>query len=42
MKRWLDRMQIWIGGFLGICDDLINSWEEPIKNKMAGRGYFEK
>ena len=35
MKRWLDRIQICRGGYLGICDDLINFWEESIKNKMA-------
>ena len=33
----------WIGfkfGSLGISNDLINFREEPIKNNMAGRGYF--
>ena len=31
-----------IGGYLGISDDLINFWEEFIKYKMADRGHFEK
>ena len=42
MKRWLDRIQIWRGGSLGISDDLINFWEESIKNKMANGRHFEK
>ena len=29
-------------GSLGISDDLINFWEEFIKNKMGDRGHFEK
>ena len=35
-------VQIWPGGSLGISDDLINFWEESIKNKMADGGHFEK
>ena len=31
-----------IGGSLGISDDLINFWEEFIKNKMADGMHFEK
>ena len=27
---------------MGICDDLINFWDEFIKNKMADGGHFEK
>ena len=37
MKRWLDRIQIWRGGSLGISDDLITFWEESIKKKQDGR-----
>ena len=41
LNRWLDRIQIILcGGSLGISDDLINSWEESIKN--VHRGHFEK
>ena len=35
MNRCLDCIQIWCGGYLGIADDLINFWNESIKNKMA-------
>ena len=35
MHRWLDCFQIWYGCSLGISDDLINFWDESIKNKMA-------
>ena len=36
MNRWLDCIEIWYGcNSLGICDDLINFWDESIKNKMA-------
>ena len=31
----LDCMQIWYGCSLGISGDLINFWDESIKNKMA-------
>ena len=34
--------QILLGGSLGISDDLINFWEEFIKNKMADGGHFKK
>ena len=34
MNRWLDCIQIWYGS-PGISDDLINFWDESIKNKMA-------
>ena len=42
MAETLDRIQIWRDGSLGISDDLINFWEESIKNKMADGGHFEK
>ena len=42
MNHWLDHIQIWCGGSLGVSDELINFWEESIKNKMAAGGYFEK
>ena len=35
MNRWLDCIQIWYCCSLGISDDLINFWDESIKNKMA-------
>ena len=35
MNRWLDCIQIWCGYSLGISDDLINFWDEFIKNKKA-------
>ena len=35
MNRWLDCIRIWYGSPLGISDDLINLWDEFIKNKMA-------
>ena len=35
MNRCLDCIQIWYGCSLGISDDLINFWDESIKNKMA-------
>ena len=31
----LDCIQIWYGCSPGIFDDLINFWDESIKNKMA-------
>ena len=34
MNRWLDWIQIWWGGSLGISDDLINFWKESIQNKI--------
>ena len=34
MNRWLDCIQIWYGS-LDTFDDLINFWDESIKNKMA-------
>ena len=42
MNHWLDHIQVCCGGSLGISDDLINVWEESIKNKMADEGHFEK
>ena len=33
MNRWLDCIWIWYGCDLGISDDLINFWDESIKNK---------
>ena len=38
----MDRIQILYAGSLGIADDLINFWEEFIKNKMADGGHFKK
>ena len=35
MSRCLDYIQIWYSYSLGISDDLINFWDESIKNKMA-------
>ena len=35
MSRCLDCIQIRYGCSLGISDDLINFWDEFIKNKMA-------
>ena len=37
MNRCLDCIQIWygIGSSLGISDDLINFWDESIKNKIV-------
>ena len=48
MNRWLDCIQIWYGCSLGISDDLINFWDESIKNIMmkimdmvvVGGGHF--
>ena len=37
MNRWLDCIQIWYGCSLGISDDLINFWDESIKNRIAAR-----
>ena len=42
MNSWLDHSKIWCGGSLGITGDLINFWEESIKNKMADGGHFDK
>ena len=41
MSCWLDRIQIWCGVYLCISDDLVNFWEESLKNKMADEGYLE-
>ena len=35
MNCWLDCIHIWYGCSLGIFDNLINFWDESIKNKMA-------
>ena len=35
MDRWLDCIQIWYGCSLGISDDMINFWDNSIKNKLA-------
>ena len=35
MSRCLDFNQIWYGCSLGIFDDLINFWDESIKNKIS-------
>ena len=42
MNRWLDCIQIWYGCFLGISDDLINFWDESIKNKMSATAIYKK
>ena len=42
MNHCLDRIQILCSGSLGISNDLINFWEELIKNKMSDEGHFEK
>ena len=42
MYRWLNRIQIWCGGFLAISDDLITFWEELVKNKTADGGHTGK
>ena len=42
MNRWLDCIQIWYGCSLGIFDDLINFWNESIKNKMAATAIKKK
>ena len=42
MNRWLDRIHIWYGCSLGISDDLINFWDESIKNKMAAAAIWKK
>ena len=41
MNRWLDYIQIWYGCSLDISDDLINFWDESIKNKMAAAAIKE-
>ena len=40
--RWLDCFQIWSGCSLGTSDDLINFWEESIRNKMAAAAIEKK
>ena len=40
MNRWLDSIQNWYGCSPGISDDLINFWNESIKNKMAATAIF--
>ena len=42
MNYCLDRIQIVCIGSLGISSDLINFWEESIRNKMADAGHSEK
>ena len=42
MNHCLDRIQIFCSCSLGISNDLINFWEESIKNKMDDEGHFEK
>ena len=39
MNRLLDRIQIYLGGSLGISYDLIDFWEESIKNWIALKLY---
>ena len=42
MNNWLDRMQIVCSarGSLGISNDVINFWEQSMKNKMADNRHF--
>ena len=42
MNFWLDCIQIWYGCSLCISDDLINFWDESIKNKMAAAPIYKK
>ena len=42
MNRWLDCVQIWYGCSVGISDDLINVWDESIRNKMAAAAIKKK
>ena len=42
MNRCLDCIQIWYGCSLGISDDLINFWDECIKNKMDAAAIYKK
>ena len=42
MNRWLDCIQIWYCCFLGISDDLINFWDDSIKNQMAAAAIKKK
>ena len=40
MNRWLDCIQIWyVFFFLGIFVNLINFWDESIKNNMAAAAF---
>ena len=42
MNRCLDCIQIWYGCSLGRSDDLINFWDEFLKNKMALGSHLKK
>ena len=42
MNRWWNRIHIYYGGYLGVSDDLINFWEEFIRNKMVDKGHLKK
>ena len=42
MIRWLDCIQIWYSCCLVISDDLINFWDESIKNKMAAAAFLKE
>ena len=42
LSRWLNRIQYFCGGSLGISDNLINFWENIIESKMADGGHFQK
>ena len=42
MNRWLDCIQIWYGCSPGISDDLINFYDESMKNKMAASAKKKK
>ena len=42
MNRWLDRILIWPGSYLGISDDWLYLWEESNQNMIADRGHGER
>ena len=42
MNRCLDCIKICCSGSLGIFDDLVNFWDESIKNKMAAAALKKK
>ena len=38
MNCWLDRIQIWCVGSLGISDNLFDFWKKIFENKIADGG----
>ena len=42
MNLWLDRIQIYCGGSLGIFDDLMSFLEEYIEHQVVNGGHIEK